>query len=195
MRLRFAAALPAFIAALVLMSPTSSRGQVGQNRRAANHLASLKVGQWIRIEGYMRDGQSALCTEVRQLTGDFLDDDWMLKGTVQAIHPEKREFTIGVFRVRVAGNTGFDKQSGLSGFSDLRRGRLVEVEGTYQKHRTLLASEVDNETDEMKMTPRSKDWIQLAGRVERVDSGKKLLSTMGVDFQITEKTRLRSVTD
>src|SRR5262249_25966294 len=68
----------AFGAALLvplLMPPIQARGQAGRSTGASKRLAALRVGQWVQLEGSLRSDSTAVCTEVRLLTGDFLEDD------------------------------------------------------------------------------------------------------------------------
>ena len=183
-----------FLAASALALPSSGRSQGARTEGAADHLATVKVGHWLQIEATVQADSSALCTEMRLLTGDFLDDDWALRGTLQAIAPGRREFTIGGIRVQVTKTTIFESpKRTLRGFSDLRLGMLVEVEGTYSKDRRILAAEVDDESDETARRPWSKDQIRIVGKVERVDVRQRMISAMGREFHVTDKTRVRSV--
>jgi len=182
------------IATAMLMALVPVRSEGGRPASVAGHLATLKPGHWIQIDGTVRGGEPALCTEVRVLTGDFLDDDWALKGTVQTVDAGKRELAIGGVRVQVTENTSFDSPTRtFKGFPDLRPGMLLEVEGTYLRNGTFLAAEVDDESDENARKPWSRDRVVIVGKVEQVDSRKRLVSAMGFVFQVTEKTRLRSV--
>src|SRR6266516_4226832 len=40
----------------------------------------VKVGQWVELEGMPQKDQTVLCSEVKILTGDFLEDDWNATG-------------------------------------------------------------------------------------------------------------------
>lgn len=145
----------------------------------------------------MQRPSSVSCTEVGQLAGDFLDDDWSLLGTVTAIDTAKREFSIGGCRVRATEKTTFDNPRGaFNGFADLRAGMLVEVDGTFlQKSRVLLADEIDDESEELVHEPRLGSKITVVGKIERLNTRKHQVTVMGIEFHLTEKTRLRSVID
>ena len=160
---------------------------------AADPLASLKTGQWIRIEGVLRPDSTGLCDELRILAGDFLDDDWILKGHIQAVDATNREFALAGLRVQVTDDTGFDSpRKTFRGFEALQKGVLVEVEGTYLKPRKFLAVELDDESDDAEREPWGWEKIQLIGKVERVDTRRRLLTAMGFAFQLTDKTMIRS---
>ena len=140
-----------------------------------------------------RPGTPALCTEVKQLAGDYLDDDWSIKGTVRALDTALQEFTVGGCRIQVTGSTTYDDPHGkIKGLGELRIGMLVDVEGTFVRKRSLVAAEVDDESGEMARRPALKDALEIVGRIERVDARQRLITVMGVDFQVTDKTKLRS---
>jgi hypothetical protein len=185
-----AVALLAFATLTVMIA--NGRGQGPKNGGALDRLATLKVGQWVHIEGAARADSAGRCDELRILTGDFLDDDWALKGLVGGLKAAKRELTVAGLSVRVTEDTRFDSPTRtFRQFSDMRNGQLVEVEGTYRSG-MLLAKEVDDETDEIARHPWARSQIMIVGRIERVDSRKRLLWAMGMVFEVTEKTRLRS---
>ncbi len=178
----------------ILLGPASGQSQPGKPGAAAAYVSGLKTGRWIQLEGVTRRLPTASCTHVGQLAGDFLDDDWSLRGTVSAIDPAKREFSIGACRVRATDNTNFDNPRGVfRGFADLRAGMLVEVDGTYLQSRILLADEIDDESEELVHEPRLRTQIAVVGKIERLDARKRVVTVMGIEFHLTDKTRLRSV--
>lgn len=193
-RRRRASTMLVFLATSLLIALTVGHGQGGRSPGVADKLASLKVGQWVQVDGTVRGDSAALCHELRILTGDFLDDDWALKGYVQATDIAKKEFAIGGIRVQVTEDTGYDSPArNFKGFSDLRPGLLLELEGTYLKNRKFLAMEVDDESDEIAHTPWSRNQVMIVGRVEHLDPRKRLVTAMGFAFEVTDRTRLRSV--
>ena len=193
-RRRRAGTLLVLLAVSLLIALTIGHGRGGKNPSTADELATLKVGQWIQVDGTLRADSSALCSELRLLTGDFLDDDWALKGFVQSLDAAKKELVIGGVSVQVTEDTGFDSPNRtFTGLSDLRAGLLVELEGTCLKSRKFLAMEVDDESDELAHTPWSRNQVMIVGRVERVEPSKRLVTAMGFVFQVTDRTRLRSV--
>jgi len=184
----------ALVATAMLLALAPGRGEAGRPARAVDHLANLKLGHWIQIEGAARGTEPALCTDVRLLTGDFLDDDWSIEGTVQAVDVKKREIIISGVHVQVPENVSFESSSkAFKGFLDIVPGMLLEVGGTYLRNRIFLAKEIDDESDDNERKPWGRDQILIVGKIEGVDSRKRLLSAMGFTFQVTEKTRLRSV--
>jgi hypothetical protein len=182
------------IASLLLVALAANHGHGGKNPAAVERLASLEVGQWVHIEGSVRADSAGRCDELRLLTGDLLDDDWALKGFVQAVDTLKREFTIGGVRAQASADTRFDSpKKNFRRLAELRAGLLVEIEGTWLKSGRFLAHEVDDETDELARTPWARNRVMAVGRVERVDARKRLVTVMGLVFEVTERTRLRSV--
>ncbi len=193
LKLRLGTAL-VIVATSLLMAPATGRCQTGRKSPGTDPLARVKVGDWIQLEGTIQGNSPVACIEVRLLTGDFLDDDWSVQGTVRTIDPARREFVIAGLRVHVTENTTFENPSGtFRGFSDLRPGILVEVEGTYLKNGRFLAAEVDDESDEIARAPAIRNRIRVVGRAERVDIRKRLIAAVGTVFQLTEKTQVRSV--
>ena len=183
----------AAVAALILVAFLIGPGQGAKVASATDRLASLKVGQWVQIKGGLRADSTSRCDELKIMTGDFLDDDWALKGFIQALDAAKQEFTVNGIGVQVTEGTRFDSQvRTFQAFSDLRMGQLVEVEGTYLKSGKFLANEADDESDDLARRPWTRGQIMIVGRIERVDSRKHLISAMGMVFEVTETTRLRS---
>lgn len=177
-----------------LLGSTAGHGAPARPAVSAGYLASLRTGRWIQLEGRLQGPAAVACTELGQLTGDFLDDDWSLRGVVKALDPRKREFSIAGCRVRVNENTTFDNPKGtFRGFSDLRDGKLVEVDGSFLQSRILTADEVDDESEELIHEPRLKDQVMVVGKIERIDARKRTITVMGIEFHLTDRTRVRSV--
>lgn len=193
MKIRTGVAM-AVLASMPLLSPGDALAQVGKRRVAGDPFVTLKVGHWIQLEGTVQKDYSVLCTEVKLLTGDFLDDDWSLRGVVRSVDAGRREFVIGRYRVRVREGAAFESERRSFGkVSDLRVGMLVEVEGSYRRNGILLANEVDDESDKISKRPGVERRIRIVGKVERVDARRRRISAMGTTFQVTEKTQVKSV--
>lgn len=184
--------IAALIAILVAIAP--GHGGPGRQGSAAAHLASLRTGRWIQLEGRLQGGSTVTCTELGQLTGDFLDDDWSLRGVVRELDPNRQEFSIAGCKIRVSDKTIFDNPKGtFRGFADLREGKLVEVDGSFLQSRILAADEVDDESDELAHEPRLKTQVMVVGKIEHIDTRRRVVRVMGIEFNLTDKTRLRSV--
>jgi uncharacterized protein DUF5666 len=181
-------------AVAIVIAPDAGWSQPVRSRSAVSTLASLRAGQWIELEGTAQGASPLLCTEVKQLAGDFLDDDCAITGVITSVDAKKREFAIRGCRIRASDRTIYGNDEGaFRGFSDLRPGMLVDVEGTFVQGLTLLAAEIDDESSEMARNPRLKDQVDLVGKLEQVDVRKGVVTVMGIKFQITDKTKLRSV--
>jgi len=194
----------AFLAASLLLALSAAQAPAGpapagpapagKNPAAADPLATLKVGHWVRLDGPIQADSTALCEELRVLTGDFLDDDWALRGFVTAVDASRNEIVIGGIRIQVTEDTGFDSpKKSFRKFSDLRAGSLLEVEGAYLKKRRFLAREVDDESDDHPRTPWTRNRIRVVAKVERVDARRRLVTAMGFVFQLTDRTQIRTV--
>jgi uncharacterized protein DUF5666 len=161
---------------------------------ATDPLVGLKPGHWVQLEGPLEGDSTASCDELRILTGDFMDDDWSLRGYAQAIDTAKHEIVIGGIHAQVTEGTGFDSPNPkFRKLADINTGEMLEVEGTYLKHRVFLAHEVDDESDENERPPWPRNRIRIVARVERVDTHRRLVTAMSYVFQLTDKTRIRSV--
>lgn len=179
---------------LLLGTPVPGAPQAARNGTAPEALGGLQVGQWAQLEGTRNgSGGPVDCTRARHLTGDFLDDDWAVRGAVTTIDAKRREFTIGACRIRVTDRTVFNHpRQTFREFAHLRPGLLIEVEGSFLAEGVLVAAEVDDETDELPRRPGLRDEVKVVGRVGRVDPRRRLITVMGIDFHVTPKTRMRS---
>lgn len=156
--------------------------------------ADIKVGRWIQLEGVPQKDQTLWCAEVKVLTGDFLDDDWRIRGVVQSVDPRAHKFTIARFLVQPKNDVDYDDKSGaIKSFDDLKIGQLVEVEGTYMKGGTFLAKEIENQFDKLTRKPGIERKIRVAGKVEKVDAAKRSITMMSATFLVTERTQFKSV--
>jgi len=189
----FRAALVLAATLMVAGAPAPAWSQGTHKPSASDYLATLRVGQWIQLDGKVRDTTPVLCTEVKQLAGDFLDDDWSIQGPVQTLDTVRQEFTVGGCLIEVTGSTTYEDPRGtIKGLGGLRIGMVVDVEGTFLRNRSLVAAEVDDESEELVHHPALKDMLEIVGRIERVDPRQRLITVMGVAFQVTDKTKLRS---
>ena len=189
---RRSGARAALLALSLLLALSAGDAPAGQNG-APDPLATLKVGHWVRLDGPVQPDSIAFCEELRVLAGDFLDDDWSLRGFVTAVDTSRHEIVIGGIRIQVTEDTGYDSpKRSFRRFSDLRAGMLIEVEGAYLKNRRFLAREVDDESDEVPRTPWARNRIRIVAKVERVDAHKRLVTAMGFVYQLTDRTRIRS---
>jgi len=186
--------LAAFLATLV--GSTAGGAPPARNGTATQPLARFRVGHWIQLEGMAQRTGPALCYEARSLAGDFLDDDYALKGLVKTVDVARQEFSIGACRIRVTRNTTYENPRGaIRSIMDMRPGMIVDVEGVLLEDGHLLAAEVDDETDEIAWNPKVRDEIEVIGKIEQVDPRRRVVRVMGIEFLINARTRLLSAID
>src|SRR5688500_2634912 len=92
-------------AALLLVAVHSSMAQMKGKMTADDILAALKPGQWVELEGTVHQDFSVLCTEIKLLTGDLLDDDWKLTGIIRSVNKEKQAIEILRLPVKIQPET------------------------------------------------------------------------------------------
>lgn len=160
---------------------------------AASIVNSLKAGQWVKFQGTPRPDQSVTITKIKLVTGDFKDDDWQVFGPARALDPQKKEFMILTLRVKAAedaeyGTDAIDKE--VKSFTDLKAGMLVEVEGTFLKDGTFLASDIKDQT--ASTDAEDVDEVEFFGKIDKIDAVKRTVSMLGVTFYITDATKLKS---
>jgi hypothetical protein len=179
------------ISVLCFLGSISFGEQKRKKLTPAEIIANIKPGQWIEIDGMIQKDKPVLAVEIDFRTGDFMDDDWKILAKVQAVAPLKNEFQVLSMPVRVTKDTEFN--DGFNGLEDLKPDVLVKLEGTYLKDGAFLAKEIDNKTRKLKAEPEFDTKIEVLGKVARVDEAKKLVSVMGLQFQITEETEAKSL--
>lgn len=183
------------LAALLLVTVHSSVAQMKGKMTTADILAALKPGQWVELEGNVQQDFSVLCTEIKLLTGDLLDDDWKLTGIIRSVNKGKQVIEILRLPIKIQPETEFDDDDGkMMSFTDVKTNMLVQVEGTYLKDGTLLAKEIDNESTKLTKKPQAKDKIKARGKVEKIDPTKRTITLMGITFQFTDGTQGMSAT-
>ena len=180
------------VTALVLGAPSIARAKIERAVRRPDVLKTLKVGQWLRIEGEVRNDRTVSCTEIKLLAGDFQDDDWEMFGQVEVVDRRNGEFRIAMVTIRPSENADFESPDGsIKALADLRPGMLVEVGGTYTKD-GFLATDVDDESGGRRAFPRQRR-IGITARIERVDVARRGITAMGMVFVVTENTQIKSV--
>jgi len=157
---------------------------------AADLFKTLKVGQWIELEGTVQTDFSLITKKVKLLTGDFQDDDWELKAKVRTIDPAKKQFQLLRIPVQVTADSEYESPEGtFKSFGDLKVNMLVECEGTFLKDGTFSAEEVQQETD---FKPNELNELKAIGKVEKVDPVKQAVTMMGASFKIVSATKVQS---
>jgi len=153
---------------------------------------TVKPGQWVQVEGVPQKETTVMAKKIKILTGDFQNDDWEVFGTVRALQKQDKGFEILLLKIRSDNNTAFETASptkSFKGLDDVKPGMLVEVEGTYLKDGTFLADEIQDETEGK---ADEAGTVTFVGKAEKVDPGKRTVTVMGVEFQITANTQAKS---
>ena len=185
-------AIRVLLLAMALITSTAAHAKSARNARKADVLATLKTGQWIRIEGVLLKDRTLQCTEIKILTGDFLDDDWALTGQIDDVDVRNRRISIGPISVHVAEDAAIEGLNGHGSFASIRRDMIVEVDGTYLKDRTFLAMDVDDESDEISFRS-GEQRLRVVAKVEAADPGRRRLHAMGLVFILSDETQMKSV--
>jgi hypothetical protein len=181
-----------FVTLLFIAVPPGG-AQMGGRMTVTDIFAALKPGQWVELEGTIRPDLSVLCTQIKLLTGDLLDDDWEVTAVIRKVDKEKKEIAILRLPIKVQPETEFDSENGkFKSFADVKTNILVQVEGTYLKDGTFLAKEIDNESEKLAEKPELKEQIDARGRVENIDSTNRTITLMGITFQLTDRTKGKS---
>jgi hypothetical protein len=181
---------------VVILGILVTVGLVGAQKRMTPDeiVAALKPGQWVKVAGTPQSDSSIICEEIKILIGDFLDDDWSLRGVVQEIDLENRQLEILGLPIKIAEDAEFEGKNGDdAGIADLKAGMLLEVNGTYLKNGFFLSNEIEDKSAKLKKAPALVNDIKAEGKVEQVEAANHRFTLMGITFQITEKTRSRSV--
>ena len=178
------------LVALLWVGVYSSVAQKKGSMPAADILAALKLGQWVVLEGPVQRDLSVQCTKLKLLTGDLLDDDWKIIGTIRKVDKQKQAIEILRLPIKVPPEVEFKDVDGkLKSFADVKFNMFVQAEGTYLKDGTLLAKQIKNEAAKLVVKPHLKDEIEARGKVEKIDPTNRTITLMGITFQLTDGTQ------
>jgi hypothetical protein len=167
------------------------RAQTVKRWTPAEIIANAKPGQWVEIDGLIQKEPSALALEIEFRAGDFMDDDWRFLAKVREVAPTKNEFQVLWVTVRVTKETELDDT--LQSLEDIKPGMLVKLEGTYTNDGIFLAKEIDDRAKKLKAEPEFDRMLEVVGKVSQVDEAKRIITVMGIQFQITEETEGKSL--
>lgn len=154
---------------------------------------SLKVGQWVKFQGLPQADQSVSATKIKLVTGDFKGDDWQVFGPARSLNREKKEFMILGVRIKAVADAEYSTDAAnaqLTGFDHLKAGMLIEVEGSFLKDGTFLATDIKDQT--ASTDAEDADEVEFFGKIEKLDAVKRQVTIMGVTFVINEATKLKS---
>jgi hypothetical protein len=176
--------------ALCLVTVHPGGAQIKGRMTMADILATLKPGQWAELEGTVQPDFSVLCTKVKLLTGDLLDDDWEIDGVIRKVDKGKQEVEILRLPIKVQPETEFEDDAGkLKSFADVKVNMFIQAEGTYLKDGTFLAKQIENKAAKLAEKPQLKNEIKTTGKVEKIDAAKRTISLMGMTFRLTDHTK------
>ena len=157
----------------------------------AEIVAKARPGQWVEIDGVIQKDQSVRALEIEFRAGDFMDDDWKLLGKVRTVTPEKNELQVLSVPVKITKDTELD--DGIKSVKDIKPEMLVKLEGTYLNDGIFLAKEVEDKSKKLKAEPEFDMMLEVVGKVGQVDEAKRIITVMGIQFQITEETEGKSL--
>ena len=174
---------------LTAATPGSAQSKIWMT--PAEILATVKPGQWVKIEGNVQKDFSVQCKELKILTGDFLDDEWSICMTVKKVDAEKQQVQIMHLPVKIKEDATY--QAGLTVFSDVKVGMYLDVDGTYLKDGTFLAKQVEDESIKLAENPDIANEIDIKGKIGKIDAANNTLTIMGITVRIVDQTKSRSV--
>ena len=157
----------------------------------AEIVAKARPGQWVEIDGVIQKDQSVRALEIEFRAGDFMDDDWKLLGKVRTVTPEKNELQVLSVPVKITKDTELD--DGIKSVKDIKPEMLVKLEGTYLNDGIFLAKEVEDKSKKLKAESVFDMMLEVVGKVGQVDEAKRIITVMGIQFQITEETEGKSL--
>ena len=182
-------------AAVLWGTATAWAQQTGRAGSPAELMAALKVGQWVKIEGPTAKTAIVQCTQAKMLTGDFLDGDWQISSEVRRVDPEKGTFMVYTMPCKLAQNCVFKSKTdpAFTSLAQLKPGMYVNVEGTFLRDGTLLATKVGDKASELEAKPDHKGSVRLRGRIDKLNPSAMTVTVMNITFQVNSHTQAKSV--
>ncbi len=173
----------------VVIGMAGSAGAQTAQKTAIDLFASVKPGQWVKIEGAIQKDFTLIAKEVKILTGDFQDDDWEIEAPIRRIADKaQKKYEVLLIPVKMQDDATYESEDGsITSFDGLKTGLYVEIEGTYMKDGTFMGEEVQPQLE-----PEEPNVASLVGKAEKVDAAKKTITLMGVTCQASEKTKVKS---
>jgi hypothetical protein len=111
--------------------------------------------------------------------------------TVKKVDAEKQQVQIMNLPIKIKEDAEY--QAGLTGFSNLKVGMYLDVDGTYLKDGTFLAKQVEDESIKLTENPEVANEADIKGKVEKINAANNTLTIMGITVRINDKTKSRSV--
>jgi hypothetical protein len=179
---------------LLLAMSSSALAQMRMKMSPTEIIGALKAGQWVKMEGKIQRDFSVLTKSIKVLTGDFLESDWSITAVARDVNYNQKDLKLMLLPIKTQADTDYENKTGHlpGGFSDLKKGMLMEVDGTYLKDGTFLAVEIEDVSVELVEEPKLVNEVEAVGKIERIDSGSQAVKVMGITFKIISETELRS---
>lgn len=173
---------------------SSARAQMRIKMSPAEVVAALKVGQWVKMEGIIQRDFSVMTKSIEILTGDFLESDWSITAVARDVDYTQKELKLLRLPIKTETDTEFENQSGSlpGGFTDLKEGMLMEVDGTYLKDGSFQAIEIEDLSLELAEDQSLRNEVEAVGKVEKIDTARRTATVMGITFLIVNDTELKS---
>ena len=149
--------------------------------------AEPAVGDLVEVEGTSVVAGQLVAAEVERETGQFTAEEGDLASIEGVVTQVTSETEFSVNGQPVITNASTVYEDGVA--ADLMVGVRVEVEGEFDAQGTLIATEIEFETDE------EDSRIELEGTVEAVDATNQTLQLLGVIVQVDNATRLEGDDD
>jgi hypothetical protein len=179
---------------LLLAMSSSALAQMRMKMSPTEIIGALKAGQWVKMEGKIQRDFSVLTKSIKVLTGDFLESDWSITAIARAVDYRQKELKLMRLPIKTQTDTDFENKSGhlQGGFTDLKEGMLMEIDGTYLKDGTFLAVEIEDVSVELVEDPKLGNEVEAVGKIEKIDAGSQVVTLMGIPFKIISETELKS---
>jgi len=160
----------------------------GQNGNEQIFLRSLKVDDWVKLEGTVQKDTTILLTEIKVILGELEDDDWEISGIVRRILPEDKKIFILNLPIVVDKDTKYRYKNASKAFSNIESGTYVELEGSFLNDGTFLASEIGEEN----VGEDEKDVVEWKGKVQFVNPAENAFTILGHTAILTPETKIKS---
>lgn len=188
---------PCFSAALMfllfLAMSSAAYAQMRIKMSPTEVIAALKIGQWVKMEGIIQRDYSVLTTSIQVLTGDFLESDWSITAVARDVDYAQKNLKLMLLPIKTQQDTEYENKTGhLQGFTDLKAGMLMEVDGTYLKDGTFLAIEIEDVSAELVEEPKLRNEVEAVGKVEKIGQANHVVTVMGITFKVINETELKS---
>lgn len=178
--------LSVLFAALITMMMLNTDASA---QKIEKFLSTLKVGDWVELEGLPQRDLSVIVDEIEVVRGEMEDDDYEIAGLINRVSLKERTIYMVNLPIKLAKDAEYDEDGGsIKSFSDIKAGLYVEVEGTYLRDGIFMGDEIaveDFKEDEKHMV----DWT---GKVEAIDPQGKTITVFGHVLTFTEQTKFKS---